>query len=218
MAELDGKVAVITGGASGIGEGTVRKFVEEGARVIIADIHEDHGHALAEELGSSAAAFIRTNVASEDDIANAVAQAVQRFGRLDTIFNNAGFGGVSGPIAETAVELGTKPLWQVMPVLVVVLAGGFVTNFVWCLFLNARNRTFGDSVNFASAPIAINCLFATIAGVTWYLQFMFSVMGTTQMGTFEFSSWTLHMAFIIVFGNLWGVYFREWAGTRITFH
>ncbi len=101
MAELDGKVAVITGGASGIGEGTVRKFVEEGARVIIADIHEDHGHALAEELGSSAAAFIRTNVASEDDIANAVAQAVQRFGRLDTIFNNAGFGGVSGPIAET---------------------------------------------------------------------------------------------------------------------
>ena len=101
MAELDGKVAVITGGASGIGEGTVRKFVEEGARVIIADIHEDHGHALAEELGAGVAAFVKTNVADENDVENAIAQAVQRYGRLDTMYNNAGFVGVSGPIDET---------------------------------------------------------------------------------------------------------------------
>jgi NAD(P)-dependent dehydrogenase (short-subunit alcohol dehydrogenase family) len=101
MGQLDGKVAVITGGASGIGEGTVRTFVNEGARVIIADVHEGRGHALAEELGAGATAFVKTNVTSEDDVKNAIANAVSRFGRLDTIFNNAGLGGVSGPIDQT---------------------------------------------------------------------------------------------------------------------
>jgi NAD(P)-dependent dehydrogenase (short-subunit alcohol dehydrogenase family) len=101
LGQLDGKVAVITGGASGIGEGTVRKFVSEGARVVIADVHEGRGHALAEELGANATAFVRADVAEEDDVKSAVAQAVQRFGRLDAIYNNAGFGGVTGSIEET---------------------------------------------------------------------------------------------------------------------
>lgn len=101
MGQLDGKVAVITGGASGIGEGTVRKFVQEGARVVIADLNEARGNALAEEMGSSATAFVKTNVASEDDIRDAVETAVRKFGRLDSIFNNAGFGGVAGPIEDT---------------------------------------------------------------------------------------------------------------------
>ena len=101
MAMLDGKVAVITGGASGIGEGTVRRFVQEGARVVISDLHEGRGHALAEELGSSVATFVKTNVAIEEEVRDAIQAAVQRFGRLDTLFNNAGFGGVSGLIEET---------------------------------------------------------------------------------------------------------------------
>ncbi len=101
MGSLDGKVGVITGGASGIGEGTVRKFVEEGARVIIADLHEGRGNALAEELGANHASFVKTDVSQEEDVAAAITAAVQKFGRLDSIFNNAGFGGVSGPIDET---------------------------------------------------------------------------------------------------------------------
>jgi NAD(P)-dependent dehydrogenase (short-subunit alcohol dehydrogenase family) len=101
MGMLDGNVAVITGGASGIGEGTVRKFVEEGARVVIADLHEGRGNALAEELGAAATAFVKTDVAQESDVKDAIETAVRKFGRLDTIFNNAGFGGVSGAIEET---------------------------------------------------------------------------------------------------------------------
>jgi len=96
-------VAVITGGASGIGEGTVRRFVEEGARVVIADIQEEAGSALASELGD-ATRFVATNVTSEGDIANAVNQAVSEFGRLDVMFNNAGIVGVTGPVSETSIE------------------------------------------------------------------------------------------------------------------
>jgi NAD(P)-dependent dehydrogenase (short-subunit alcohol dehydrogenase family) len=100
---LQGKVAVVTGGASGIGEGTVRRFVDEGARVVVADIQVDAGEALAAELGASTR-FVRTDVTEEDDVAAAVAHAVAEFGRLDVMFNNAGILGVVGPIAETPTE------------------------------------------------------------------------------------------------------------------
>jgi NAD(P)-dependent dehydrogenase (short-subunit alcohol dehydrogenase family) len=100
MSLLDGKVAVVTGAASGIGEGTVRRFVEEGARVVIADIQDGPGHQLAEELGPSTT-YLHTDVSQEDDVRGAVQHAVGKWGKLDCIFNNAGFGGVSGPIEET---------------------------------------------------------------------------------------------------------------------
>lgn len=100
---LNGQVAVITGGASGIGEGTVRRFVAEGARVIIADMQADTGQALAEELGDSTR-FIECNVTDEDAIAAAVDLAVAEFAKLDIMFNNAGIVGAVGPISETPVE------------------------------------------------------------------------------------------------------------------
>ncbi|MBI2963131.1 MAG: glucose 1-dehydrogenase [Deltaproteobacteria bacterium] len=93
MGRLDGKVAVITGGASGMGAGTVRRFVAEGARVVIADLADERGAALAGELGA-AAAYAHTDVAREDDVARAIALAVDRWDRLDCVFNNAGLGGV----------------------------------------------------------------------------------------------------------------------------
>ncbi len=100
MGRLEGKVAVITGGASGIGEGAVRLFAEEGARVVIADVQDARGEKLAEELGPTAA-YCHTDVAREDDVRGAIAQAVAKWGRLDVMFNNAGIGGVSGPIETT---------------------------------------------------------------------------------------------------------------------
>lgn len=105
MARLDGKVAIVTGGASGIGAGTVKRFVEEGARVVIADLGVDAGEALAAELGA-AAVFCQTDVSSEQDVQNMVQTAVDKFGGLDVLFNNAGFGGVSGETGT--IELGEE--------------------------------------------------------------------------------------------------------------
>lgn len=99
MGRLEGKVAVVTGGASGIGEGTVRLFASEGAKVVIADIQDTRGEKLAEELGT-ATTYCHTDVSQEDDVAAAIDLAVRRFGRLDCMYNNAGFAGVSGPIDE----------------------------------------------------------------------------------------------------------------------
>jgi NAD(P)-dependent dehydrogenase (short-subunit alcohol dehydrogenase family) len=100
MGQLDGKVAVITGGASGIGAATVRLFVAEGARVVIADVLDDAGARLAEEL-CDACVYVHTDVSDEEHVRRVVATATQRFGGLDCLFNNAGFGGVEGRIEET---------------------------------------------------------------------------------------------------------------------
>jgi NAD(P)-dependent dehydrogenase (short-subunit alcohol dehydrogenase family) len=103
MAKLDGKVAVVTGGASGIGEGTVRLFVEEGARVTVADIQDERGQALAEELGPNVM-YVHADVADESDVASAIQRSVERFGRLDCMFSNAGIGGAGGPIDQIPME------------------------------------------------------------------------------------------------------------------
>jgi NAD(P)-dependent dehydrogenase (short-subunit alcohol dehydrogenase family) len=97
---LAGKVAVITGGASGIGAATARRFVAEGAQVVLGDVQDDTGAALARELGS-AAVFTHLDVANEDDVAAAVDLAVSTYGRLDVMFNNAGIIGAVGSIARS---------------------------------------------------------------------------------------------------------------------
>ncbi len=103
MGALDGKVAVVTGGASGIGEASVWLFAEEGARVVIADMQEERGRSVADAIGKEVL-FQPCEVSQEDQVAAAVARAVDAFGRLDCMFNNAGFGGALGPIDETPVE------------------------------------------------------------------------------------------------------------------
>ena len=97
---LAGQVALITGASSGIGEATVRKFIDEGAKVVLADMQVEKGEALAAEFGDQAR-FIKTDVCFEAQVAAAIEFAVDAFGRLDCLFNNAGFGGVSGEISGT---------------------------------------------------------------------------------------------------------------------
>jgi len=149
------------------------------------------------------------------------------------------------PIKAITLSHGTAPLWQGLPVLVVLLLGGFTTNFIWCVILHVRNRTGGQyfsskalgsgsgpilenaidatgeemargaQLNLsepAQVPMALNYLFCGIAGVTWYFQFFFYTMGESQMGQYKFSSWSLHMASIIIFGTLWGIFLKEWRG------
>jgi NAD(P)-dependent dehydrogenase (short-subunit alcohol dehydrogenase family) len=106
---LEGKVAVVTGGASGIGAATARRFVGEGARVIVCDLQADLGAALCAELGD-ATRFIRTDVTLESDIAAAVDLAVSTFGGLDVMFNNAGIVGAIGSIAETSSQAWEKTI------------------------------------------------------------------------------------------------------------
>ncbi|MBI1181300.1 MAG: glucose 1-dehydrogenase [Alphaproteobacteria bacterium] len=103
MARLQGRIAVITGGGSGIGLGTARRFVEEGASVVIADLQGEAGARAAAEFGDRGR-FIRTDVTKEVDVAAAVDLAVAEFGRLDIMVNNAGIVGAIGPIARTTVE------------------------------------------------------------------------------------------------------------------
>ena len=103
MGKLDGKVAVITGGSSGIGKASVKMFVQEGAQVVFGDILDDKGKALAKELEPNAI-YLHTNVRNESDIKAAIDLGVEKFGRLDCMFNNAGFGGVGGRIEETLTD------------------------------------------------------------------------------------------------------------------
>lgn len=93
---------------------------------------------------------------------------------------------------------------------IVILWGGLTTNMIWCMLLNARNRTFGDYRN-KQTPLLSNYLFSALAGTTWFLQFFFYGMGESKMGNGA-SSWILHMAFIILIANVWGIFLKEWRG------
>jgi L-rhamnose-H+ transport protein len=93
---------------------------------------------------------------------------------------------------------------------VVVLWGGLTTNFIWCMILNARNKTFGDYTN-KKTPLVSNYIFSALAGTTWFLQFFFYGMGESKLGNGA-SSWILHMAFIILTANMWGLVLKEWKG------
>ncbi len=87
---LDGQVTLVTGAASGIGRGIARRFVEEGAHCLLVDIQDEPGRELARELGKDAVAYVHADVAVEHDVAAAIDLAVERFGRLDCVVNNAG--------------------------------------------------------------------------------------------------------------------------------
>jgi NAD(P)-dependent dehydrogenase (short-subunit alcohol dehydrogenase family) len=96
MGKLQGKVAVITGGASGIGAATARLFVAEGAKVVLVDLNEEKGKEFEQELKalSYEALFVKANITSEEDVADVFKQAVETFGKVDVVFNNAGIGRV----------------------------------------------------------------------------------------------------------------------------
>ena len=165
-----------------------------------------------------------------------------------------------GKIGELSKAHGTEEIWTGLPVLIVVLLGGFTTNFIWCVGLNIKNRSgyeylakyqrhpahakdgtaienptdaMAEEVVAAAGggresdslriPLLTNFLFSALAGTTWYFQFFFYSMGHTKMGGsdpegFGFSSWTLHMASIIIFSTMWGWIFKEWKGSSVKAH
>jgi len=106
MGKLDGKVAVITGAASGMGRATAIRFAKEGAAVVLTDLNSQGGETAVAECAAAGgkAVFQRTDVSSEADIKAAIDRAVKEFGRLDITFNNAGVGGATGPIEKVTAE------------------------------------------------------------------------------------------------------------------
>ena len=129
-------------------------------------------------------------------------------GILSACFN---FGIEAGkPMAEAAVAAGYNPLYQNNVIYITLLWGGLTTNFIWCMILNRRNKTFGDYTN-KKTPLFKNYIFSALAGTTWFLQFFFYGMGESKLGNGA-SSWILHMAFIILVANMWGILLKEWKG------
>lgn len=135
-------------------------------------------------------------------------------GLLSACFN---FGLEAGkPMAEVANTLWktanpastTEFLFRNNVVYVVVLWGGLTTNLVYCMILNARNRSFGDYSN-PKTPLLKNYLLSALAGTMWFLQFFFYGMGESKLGNGA-SSWILHMSFIILIANVWGLVSNEW--------
>jgi L-rhamnose-H+ transport protein len=138
---------------------------------------------------------------------------------------------IAGLTKTYLVNTGREDLWENLPVLVVVLLGGFTTNFIWSVTQILRNRTLSEyagipsemqaavtSVGAAAAgparldlkTLAANYMLSLATGLLWYFQFFFYSMGQARMGKYDFSSWTLHMASIIFFSTLWGVMLNEW--------
>lgn len=130
------------------------------------------------------------------------------------------FGLAAGePIKALSAAAGTGPLWTGLPTLCLVMFGGLITNLVWCGYLIVKNRSASQwagrmAEDGTKPPLLANWLLCGLAGTAWYFQFFFYTMGESQMGKFGFSSWTLHMASIIIFGTLWGFAFKEWKDAR----
>ncbi len=195
---------------------------------------------------TAAAGLSKEKEMNEEQKRNSIKEFNLRKGILVAIFSGVmsscfAFGLDSAvPISTTALHYGSNPIWTGLPKIIVITAGGFVTNLVWCSYLLIKNRTFGEyfgrtespaeSKNeprvvgetiaaldpadpLSRVPLLTNYVFSALAGITWYFQFFFYTMGETQMGKYRFSSWTLHMASIIIFGSLWGIFLKEWKNT-----
>jgi len=185
-------------------------------------------------------------IAGERDFSFAKGLVVAVFAGIMSSFFAVGLD-YGKPIADIAqLELaaaGKSDVLSNLPVLIVVLWGGFVTNFVWSSILILKNKSIGQ---FAGEPgdnpmgtaavtgetlmdidttkltqrinpgtLTRNYLLAAAAGIIWYFQFFFYSMGQRKMGKYDFASWTLHMASIIIFATLWGIALKEWKDTSL---
>lgn len=113
-------------------------------------------------------------------------------------------------IADATEAAGVNPLFRNNVTFIVIMLGGLTTNFIWCMILNFRNKSFKDYTN-KQTPLTNNYIFSALAGATWFMQYFFYGMGESKLGNGA-SSWILHMAFIILVSNMWGFLLKEWKG------
>ncbi len=134
-------------------------------------------------------------------------------GIMSACFN---FGFESGkPIEEIALAHGTNPLFQKNPTLIFILLGGFVTNLVYCAYLNIKNRTYLDYISVSGKVLLNNLLFTFLAGFLWFLQFHFFGMGSSKLpDSMAVFGWSILMALNIAISNIWGIILNEWKGVK----
>jgi L-rhamnose-H+ transport protein len=155
----------------------------------------------------------------EEEKKKAVAEFNFKKGMMVALFSglmSAGmsFGLQGGPRIQELARITQPPTsvaWAGMPVLVVVLLGGFVVNGGWCILLNLRNKTAGDYVA-KGAPLGRNLIFAGLAGAIWCSQFICFKTGEPQMGRTSYIGWAVLMASQILFSQLLGLKLGEWKG------
>jgi len=126
------------------------------------------------------------------------------------------FGFESGkPIEAIALAHGTNPLFQKNPTLIFILLGGFLTNLVYCVYLNIKNKTYTDYYTVSGSILLNNIFFTFLAGLLWFLQFHFFGMGSSKLpaGMAVFG-WSILMALNIAISNIWGIILKEWKGVR----
>ncbi|PVD50398.1 rhamnose/proton symporter RhaT [Terrimonas sp.] len=117
------------------------------------------------------------------------------------------------PIAQKAEQMGTNPVFVNIPIFVLALGGGFCSNLIYNIITSTRNKTFGDYTVSPRSTLFRNYGLAFLSGLMWYGQFFFYGMGSAKMGKYDFASWSIHMASIIIFSNLWGMVLQEWKAT-----
>ena len=134
-------------------------------------------------------------------------------GIMSACFN---FGFEAGkPIEDVALAHGTNPLFQKNPSLIFILFGGFITNLVYCGYLNIRNKTYTDYYTSTGSVLLNNLFFTFLAGFLWFLQFHFFGMGSSKLpaGMAVFG-WSILMALNIAISNIWGIVLKEWKGVN----
>ncbi|OFY56557.1 MAG: sugar:proton symporter, partial [Bacteroidetes bacterium RBG_13_46_8] len=133
-------------------------------------------------------------------------------GVMSACFN---FGFQAGkPIEEVALAHGVNPLFQKNPTLIFILLGGFITNFIYCMFLNFRNKTFSDYTRVSGTVFWNNILFCSLAGILWFFQFLFFGMGSSKLPPgMAIFGWSILMALNIAISNIWGILLKEWKGS-----
>jgi L-rhamnose-H+ transport protein len=134
-------------------------------------------------------------------------------GIMSACFN---FGYEAGkPIENVALAHGTNPLYQKNPTLIFILLGGFLTNLIYCGYLNIKNKTYRDYLSVSGSILINNLIFTFIAGFLWFLQFHFFGMGSSKLPTgMAVFGWSILMALNIAISNIWGILLNEWKGVN----
>ncbi len=165
------------------------------------------------------AGSLKSKNMSEEDKKAAVKEFALKKGILIAILSGVmsacfNFGLTAGePLRQAALANGANPLFAKNPVIIFVTLGGFITNFIYCVFLNIKNKTYKDYFSVSGSVLFNNGIFAMLGGTLWYMQFFFMGMGESKLPAAMMAfSWSILMSMNITFSNIWGILLKEWKG------